>query len=139
MYPRQIKACMPARALRRTCARVRERVRARACAHALPPTHLPARTSAAFACARSRKGARARIRVKPSSSSHRSIRAFRAYPLVELRHRVSRRAGRGNRISVNSQQYPPPSTHGGRRGEALLRRSSTRRNAHNTNEAALGK
>ena len=43
-----------------------------------------------------------------SSSSSFLIRAFLAYPLVEIRQTVPRRATRGNSISVNST-LPPPS------------------------------
>ena len=46
---------------------------------------------------------------KPSSSSSfstRASRAFRAYPLVEIRQAVPRRAIRGNSISVNSTLPP---------------------------------
>ena len=39
---------------------------------------------------------------KPPSSSHFSVRAFRAYPLIEIRQAAPCRAIRGNRISVNS-------------------------------------
>ena len=39
---------------------------------------------------------------KPSSSSNFSVRAFRAYPLIEIRQTVPCRAIRGNSISVNS-------------------------------------
>ena len=43
---------------------------------------------------------------KPSSSSNFSIRAFRAYPLVETRQTVPCRAIRGDRISVSSTLPP---------------------------------
>ena len=43
---------------------------------------------------------------KPSSSSNISIRAFRAYPLVEIRQTVPCRAIRGKQYL--SQQYHPP-------------------------------
>ena len=43
---------------------------------------------------------------KPSSSSKFSIRAFRAYHLVEIRQTVPCRAVRGNGISVNSTLPP---------------------------------
>ena len=45
---------------------------------------------------------------KPSSNSTCSIRAFRAYPLIEIRQAVPCRAIRGSRISVNGS--PPPSS-----------------------------
>ena len=41
---------------------------------------------------------------KPSSSSLCSNRAFRAYPLIEIRQTVPCRAIRGNSISLNSKQ-----------------------------------
>ena len=43
---------------------------------------------------------------KPSSSSNFSIRASRAYPLVEVRQTVLCRAIRGDSISVNSTLLP---------------------------------
>ena len=43
---------------------------------------------------------------KPSSSSNFSIRAFRAYPLVETRYAASCRAIRGDCISGNSALPP---------------------------------
>ena len=43
---------------------------------------------------------------KPSSSSNCSIRAFRAYPLIEIRPTVPCRAIRGNSISVKSNLPP---------------------------------
>ena len=43
---------------------------------------------------------------KPSSSSNLSIRAFRAYPLIEIRQTVPGRAIRGNSISVNGTLPP---------------------------------
>ena len=46
------------------------------------------------------------IRLEPSSSSNVSIGAFRACPLIELRHTAPRRAIRGNSISVNSTLPP---------------------------------
>ena len=46
------------------------------------------------------------------SSSNLSIRAFRAYPLIELRQTVPRRAIRGkssdSRQRYLTQRYPPP-------------------------------
>ena len=44
---------------------------------------------------------------EPSSSSNFSIRAFRAYPLVEIRHGSS--LSSNSRPPYLSQQYPPPS------------------------------
>ena len=41
---------------------------------------------------------------KPSSSSNFSIRAFRAYPLIEVRQAVPCRAIRGSSISVSSRR-----------------------------------
>ena len=52
---------------------------------------------------------------KPSSSSNFSIRAFRAYPLIEIRQTVPHRAIRGNSISVNSSLPPSYSLRGMRR------------------------
>ena len=51
--------------------------------------------------ARFRKG-KGRCGRKPSSSSNFSIRAFRAYPLIEIIQAAPCRAIRGNSISVNS-------------------------------------
>ena len=44
---------------------------------------------------------------KPSSSSNFSIRAFRAYPFIEIRRTSPCWAIRGNSISVNSALPPP--------------------------------
>ena len=56
---------------------------------------------------------------KPSSSSNFSIRAFRAYPLIEIRQTVPCRAIRGNSISVNCTL--PPLSHAPLRTGVRLR------------------
>ena len=57
---------------------------------------------------------------KPSSSSNLSVRAFRAYPLVEIGQAAPCRAIRGNSTSVSSN--PPPSW-----GYTAVSRSTNRR------------
>ena len=67
--------------------------------------HVPASGSRGpQARGRFRKGGR--YGWKPSSSSNFSIRAFRAYPPIEIRQTVPCRAIRGNSISVN-RTLPP--------------------------------
>ena len=66
---------------------------------------------------------------KPSSSSNLSIRAFRVYPLVEIRQTVPCRAIRGKssdsrRRYLNQQHPPPPLT-----SDSVLRRG-VRAEAH---------
>ena len=86
--------------------------RASGCTLPPPPRGHPRRQDIA-----SRKGGR--YGWKPSSRSSFSIRAFRAYILIEIRQTVPCRAIRGNSISVNST-LPPLLTSLIRRGSFLL-------------------